>query len=86
MRKKTTKAQAQTPDLSTPEQWVSPSKLAELIPWKPHTIRQLIKEGHLKHGYHYIDKRLPGRERPTYALNVLRIKEFIAMRPERREE
>lgn len=66
------------------DQWVSPNKLATLVPLKACSIRALIKEGHLKHGYHYIDKRLPGRERPTYVLNVLRFKEFLAKCPELR--
>lgn len=67
------------------EQWLSPTKIAELVPLRPCSIRALIKGGHLKHGYHYIDKRLPGRERATYVVNVLRMKEFLAQRPELRE-
>ena len=85
-RPKKPNIEVQPPELPTPEQWVTPKELAKIIPWRPWTIRQLIREGHLKHGYHYIDKRLPGRERPTYVLNIFRIKEFLAMRPELREE
>ena len=67
------------------EPWLSAPKIAERIPLKPCSIRALIKGGHLKHGYHYIDKRLPGRERATYVLNVFRMEEFLSQRPELRE-
>ena len=67
------------------EQWLSPTQLSQHIPLKPWSIRALIKEGTLKHGYHYIDKRVTGKQRPTYVLNLLRMKEFLSLSPEKRE-
>ena len=64
--------------------WVSFTEILEILPYGRDSVKRLIKEQALKYGYHYIDKRLPDRKRPTYAFSVLRMKEFIAERPDQR--
>jgi hypothetical protein len=58
------------------QEFVSTAKILEFIPYCDWSLRALVREGALKYGYHYIDKRLPGRKRPTYAFSILRMKEY----------
>lgn len=64
--------------------WVSFTEILEIVPYSRASIKRLIKEKALKYAYHYIDKRLPGRKRPTYGFSVLRMKEYLAEKPNER--
>lgn len=67
-----------------PDNWVSTTEILESVPYCRHTLYEMVKDGSLRHGYHYLDKRRKGKKRPTYVFSPLRMKEFIAQRPELR--
>jgi hypothetical protein len=67
------------------KQWLSTKEMAAQTPYNEQTLRRLINMGAFKHGYHYVDKRTPGSQRPCYSFNVLRVKEWLSQPPEVRD-